>query len=401
MKRLSAVLLHPRTPVVLYALAALAASLHLYLLGTHDGGNGHHYTSYNNYVIFRQSFFHLLDEKDLYAWHLAEQWDLYKYSPAFALAFGALAWMPDWLGLILWNGLNAFVLLAAIRKLPLDENRQTAVLLFVFVELLTSLQNAQSNGLLAGLLIAAFNAFEKKKLAWAALAIVGATFIKVYGAVGFALFLFYPGKWRFIALSALWTALLAALPLAVLSPNVLMDQYQSWARMMAEDHAASYGISVMGWLHAWFGVGKSAEKAVLLAGLVLFALPLLRPKAFASLHFRLLFLAQLLLWIIVFNHKAESPTYVIAVAGVALWYWSSEKKAAWRKVLLWAVFVLTCLSPTDLFPPVVKREIFEPLVVKAVPCILVWAVVVVELMRIRFREDTHWGNRPRSAMPTP
>jgi len=382
MKRLLGFAQQSRTPMVLYGVAVVVSSLHRYFLGTHVGANGFRYTSYNNYVIFRQSFFHLLEGKDLYAWHLAEQWDLYKYSPAFALFFGALAWMPDWLGLTLWNGLNALVFLAAIRKLPLRNDAKNFLLLFVFLELLTSIQNAQSNGLLAGLIIAAFNALERRKLALATLAVVGAAFIKVYGAVGFALFLFYPRKLRAAGWAALWTLFFAAVPLVVLSPGALLAQYQSWGAMMAADQASSYGISVMGWLHSWFGVGKSAEQVVLLAGLAAFCVPLLWWKLFADLRFRLLFLAQLLLWIILFNHKAESPTYVIAVAGVGIWYWTGER-TAWRTALLWTVFSLTCLSPTDLFPPFVKKQFFEPFVIKAVPCIAVWLVVLLELIRLK------------------
>jgi len=191
--------------------------------------------------------------------------------------------------------------------------------------------------LLAALLIAAFNALERKKVAVAALSIAGAAFIKVYGVVGFALFLFYPGRLRATAWSVLWMIFFAALPLIVTSPAGLLAQYESWARMLALDTATSYGLSVMGWLHTWFGVGKGAELPVLLLGIVGFCAPLLRSSLWSDMRFRTLFFAQLLLWIVVFNPKAESPTYNIAVGGAALWYVVSPR-AARRTVLLIAVF---------------------------------------------------------------
>ena len=73
------------------------------------------YTHYNNYVIFRQSFAHLVGQQELYTLSIsAEHWDYFRYSPSFALAFGAFAWMPDLAGLLLWNILNVSVLFAGL-----------------------------------------------------------------------------------------------------------------------------------------------------------------------------------------------------------------------------------------------------------------------------------------------
>lgn len=403
MKRLTAFLLHPRTLFVAYAAAAIIAAVQYHSLGTHAYGTpkydsttwhpiynadtlarfaGLRFTDYNNYVIFRQSHHHLLRGQDLYILYPTEQWDLYKYSPAFALLFAPLAYLPDLPGLMLWNLVNALAFALAVWNLPLQTRARGFILLFAFLESLGALQNFQSNGLLAALLMAAFNACERKKLALAALAIAGATFIKVYGAVGFALFLFYPGKGRFIAWSVVWMVLFAALPLVVTSPAGLLAQYGSWARMLRLDTATSYGLSVMGWLHTWFGVGKGAELPVLAFGVVAFCTPLLlRIQLWKDLRFRLLFLAQILLWIVVFNPKAESPTYNIAVTGAALWYVFSPK-AGWRTLLLAIIFIFTCLSPTDLFPSEAKG-FFGAYTIKAVPCIAVWLVALWDLLQTR------------------
>jgi len=150
---------------------ALIASVQLVLLA-HQTFAGIVYTDYNNYVIFRQSFFHLVNGENLYIPYPAEHWDLYKYSPAFALVMGLLAYLPDIIGLSLWNLLNVLVLFAAIRMLPFGVKTQCLLMLFIALELLTSLQNAQSNGLLCGLMIAAYGCLERKKALWAALWIV-------------------------------------------------------------------------------------------------------------------------------------------------------------------------------------------------------------------------------------
>ncbi len=380
------VLLCHRTLLAVYILLAIVASVQLVLVGTHNSSEGNTYTDYNNYVIFRQSYFHLVAGKNIYGLFPAEQWDLYKYSPTFALIMGLFARLPDVIGLGIWNLLNALALFIAIRMLPLGRSQMSMLLWFVLLELLTSMQNAQSNGLMAGLLVAAFACMERKKAGLAALWIVAATFIKVYGAVGFCLFLFYPDKIKFCLYAAIWTLVFLDLPLLVMPVHTLAWQYQKWMAMMKEDQSASYGLSVMGWLHSWFGI-SSGKPFVSIIGIVLFLLPFVRWQLYKDYSYKLLMLASMLIWVIIFNHKAESSTYVIAVTGVGIWYFlgyqADIQVKKWRKILVFLVFIFTCLSPTDIFPPAVIHNFFVPYTIKAIPCIVVWCVVWLELMTIK------------------
>jgi len=371
--------LQPRVVWWVYLLTAIAVSLQMYLMPADRSFMGHLYTHYNNYAIFKQSFFNLLQGKDLYILYPDAYWDLYKYSPAFALFMGSIAYLPDWAGLILWNLLNAMVLYKAIRMLPIPEGRQTLMLWFVLVESITSMQSSQSNGLLAGLIMMAFAMMEKKQLVLATLMLVMATFIKVYGAVGFVLWLFYPQKPKFIVWAAVWVVFFALIPIIVTPPATLMMQYESWVQMMSADQAASYGFSVMGWLHSWFGLGN-LKNLVTIAGVLLFFLPLIRVGRFKDVEGRMLFLAHLLLWVIIFNHKAESPTFIIAIAGVAIWHHITQTKNVVRNTLLLLAFIFTCLSPTELFPLYVRHNILVPYVIKVVPCIIIWLVIVAEAL---------------------
>ncbi len=387
MQQVKSFLLKQNTLFALYIIVTVVASIHLLSLGqSHfiDGKlygrfmPGRYYTHYNNYLIFKNSFYHLISGKDLYILYPNEQWDLYKYSPTFALAMGALAWMPDWAGLIIWNLINTLALFAAFRMLPFSKKNISLALWFILLEVLTATQSSQSNCLMAALIIGAWAFMERQKLLWATLLLVIATFIKVYGAVGFALFLFYPGKLKFILYAALWTILMAIAPLIVLTPAQLIGQYQSWVNMMGMDQSFSYGFSVMGWLHSWFGINRGKELVILL-GMIAFFLPFLRISLYKEQQYRLLFLAFMLLWVIIFNHKAESSTFIIAVAGVATWYFA-QQPVAWRKWMLWLVFIFTCLSPTDLFPPAVRHDILVPYVVKVVPCIIIWCIAFYQLL---------------------
>jgi hypothetical protein len=370
-----------------YLLLAAIASLQQWWLVR----PGDPYTHYNNYVIFRQSFYHLIGQQDLYVERLAEHWDYFRYSPSFALVFGAVAWMPDVIGLLLWNTLNAVTLYLAWVTLPVRSERvKLAAGWFVAVELMTALQNAQSNALIAGLLILAFNSLERKRITAATLLIIVAAFIKVFGLAALALGAFYPEKKKF-ALSALtWTMVVALLPLIVVSPEQLVRLYASWGRLLTTDYAGSTGLSLMAWLQTWFGI-DAPKRVVALVGLAILVLPLSFVRRYDELPFRLLFLCDILVWVVIFNHKAESSSYIIAVSGVALWFFARETSRL-DTILLVLAFVFTTLSPTDVFPRSVSVAFFVPYAIKVVPCVLIWAKITFDLVS-RYTADA----RPRFA----
>ncbi len=366
--------------ITVCAVLAVAASMQAYFNGPKvfvEGGPA--YTHYNNYIIFQQSFFHLLDGKDLYQLYPEAHWDLFKYTPTFAALFGVLAWLPDLAGLSLWNLLNALVFAFAVWRLPgFDARQKGLVIAITLIELMTSLQSHQSNALIAGLILLAFGLLEKKRFALAALCITGTVFVKLFGIVGAALFIFYPQRWQLALYCMGWTMLLLAVPLVFLSPAEYLAQLESYRGMLSWDHAASYGFSVMGWLKAWFGL-EAGKLWVVGIGAAAFLAPLARMHMYRHFHFRLMLLASLLLWVVIFNHKAESPTFILAMAGAALWFVSSEKNAL--NILLFGLaFIFTSLSPTDLFPRVLRESIVIPYTLKAAACIFVWFKVVYDML---------------------
>jgi len=363
-------------------LAAIASVQQWFLSRAFDPSDP--YTHYNNYVIYRQSFAHLVGQQELYTLYLGEHWDYFRYSPSFALAFGVFAWMPDLPGLLLWNILNVTALFLAWRILPVRDERLTiAAGWFVAIEVLTALQNSQSNVLLAGLLILAFGLLERKQVAAATLMIVIAAFTKLFGLVAFSLFLLYPQKGKFISFSALWAVVVGLLPLLAVPPAQLVRLYQSWWNLLSIDYGQSAGLSVMAWLQSWFRVAPS-NSIVALFGIILFCWPLLNAGRYREFAFRLLFLCNILIWVVIFNHKAESSSYIIAMAGVGLWYFSQQRTRL-NTVLAWLAFVLTSLSPTDIFPRALSAAIFVPYAIKAVPCILIWAKLSYELVTGHYR----------------
>lgn len=339
-----------------------------------DGGI--EYTHYNNYLIFKQSFFHLIEWKDLYQPYPHEYWDLYKYSPTFSLFMGILAWMPDFWGLLFWNLLNVFVLFFALWRLPFESNRKIILtFLFLVLELLTSIQNSQSNGLIAGCIIFAYLHLEKGKIAMATLCIVVTVFIKLFGLFAFLLFLCYPGKFKSFLYAAGWAFLFALLPLAVVSFAQLELLYKSWWFLLQNDIP-----NPDGWGVTWFGT--DAHPVAFLAGCIAFGLSLIHYKYSHEKKFKLLFLSSILIWIVIFNHKAESPTYIIAVCGVAIWYFTQNFKIE-NMLLLLFVFIFTILASTDFFPRKLKEQVVIPYALKSVSCVLAWLKITWDLMFYR------------------
>jgi hypothetical protein len=293
--------------------------------------------------------------------------------------FGLFACLPDFIGLLCWNVLNAAVLIWAIKLLPaLADNKKAFILWYVLIELIGSQQNAQSNTLMAGLLIGAFALAEKEKFLAAIILIVCSIFIKIFGSIGLMLFLFYPQKLKNAFYFIVTTLVFFLLPLIFVSFQQLIFLYKSWLILLKNDNATSIGLSIFGWLQTWFNI-TIPRMIVFAIGLVVYLLPLVRIDFYKKILFRYWILASTLLWVIIFNYKSESPTFIIAVAGVALWFITTTKKVL-DIILASLVFVFAMLSPTDIFPHYIKANFFDPYVIKVVPCILVWLFISYKLI---------------------
>lgn len=344
---------------------------------------GRLYPHYNNYLIFSKSFFHLIKGADLYHQFPEEHWDLFKYSPTFALLMGLFAIFPEHFGLIFWNLLNSLILFFAIKSIKfLNERRKAYIFLIILIDVVTSMQNSQSNSLVAGLLILAFNFFEKEKVHLSSLFILISLFVKPIGFIALLLFLLYPQKIKFLYSSIIFGIILALLPLFVVSPSQLQSLYKSWDNLILRDYSLYEGLSVFGILKNWFGLAFP-KHLIFLSGLILFSLPFFRRESFKNYTFRFLFFSSSLIWAVIFNHKAESPTFIISTCGVAIWYFSKEKKFQ-DLILLIFYFLLTSVSSTDVTPFWLKENIIKPYLLKVIPSIVLWLKIEGELIFSKF-----------------
>ncbi|NJM14948.1 MAG: hypothetical protein HC896_05805 [Bacteroidales bacterium] len=157
-----------------------------------------------------------------------------------------------------------------------------------------------------------------------------------------------------------------------------MQLFKSYGALLANDHSLSYGYSVMGWLNTWFGFEHN-KNLVTLAGMIIFLIPMVKVSQYKHFHFKLLALASILVWVVIFNHRAESPTFIIAMVGVSLWFIKAEKNLL-NIILFIASCILTMLSPTDIFPSQLRNEFVNPYALKAFPCILIWIKIVYDML---------------------
>jgi hypothetical protein len=137
----------------------------------------------------------------------------------------------------------------------------------------------------------------------------------------------------------------------------------------------------MGLLHDWGGL-DIASWMVQAAGTAILLLPLaLRIDRWDEADFRRRFLASLLVYCVIFNHKAERQSYVIALSGIVIWYLTAPRLRA-RDVLFGLVYALTSLLSSSGVPGALKSGL-TPLHRQALPVTLVWLVMQAELLSRR------------------
>jgi hypothetical protein len=195
-------------------------------------------------------------------------------------------------------------------------------------------------------------------------------YVKIFGLAAASLFLLYEKKPRFVIACLGWGLLLAVLPLPITGWHGLIEQYKGWWQVLSTDAPHGMNFSVMSLVRSWAGVSLP-DGIYLVPAAAILMLPLAFPHVRREPRLRIMYCASLLVWVVIFNHKAGSTTYAIAMFGAGLWG-VVEPKSAWRTFLLWFVFVGTGLSMSDLFPSAVRKGIIAPYSLKVVPCLVLW-----------------------------
>lgn len=377
-------------PVFLWFLLAMVAA-------AAEISRGH--AAINNYDIFAGVFEHTVQQKNLYIPYPGEYADTNHYGPLFSILIAPFALLPDYLGCFLWCVLNAWVLFYAIRQLQLTEKQQNIILLIGLVEMMTAIHNVQFNPMLTGWMLLSYVLIEKEKDGWATFFIVAGFLIKIYGIVGIAFFWFSRHKIKFIISFIFWLVVLFCLPMIISSPSFIIQSYKDWLHALVEKNAQNIDaddtnlmqdISVMGMIRRIFNYTHLRNYFITIPAAVLYALPFLRIRQYTQAAFRTSYLCLAMIGVVIFSSSAESSTFVIAVTAIGVWYViQDEENSKWNNALLIFVIILTSLSATDLFPRYVRENWILPYSLKALPCFVVWCVLIYQLLVKDFNKTSY------------
>jgi hypothetical protein len=336
-----------------------------------------------NYIIFKTASQRLLHGENLYDYiQYKIIYDKFFYTPQFALFFIPFTYIPINISIFLWLALGALLFYVALQNLPLNNSQKTLLFFIALIDLINSLQNLQTNALNTALMLFIFVCLSSNKPLWAALCVAICLSVKIYPAAVGLLFLFYPNKLKFLVGSALFTVALFAIPLLILPKEYYFSSLEHWVKAVSEDANDKFianSPSLIGINYTWLSRPFN-HFYIELAGLVLVFVPLIKLiKKQTDGNFILLYLSFIMLFVVIFNHAAESPTYVIAITGAAIWYVVSPKSLT-NHILLAILFIACILLPTDIYPQWLRKEYFMPLKIRVVPCLLIWIKLFYELL---------------------
>lgn len=291
----------------------------------------------------------------------------------------------------LWIVANTAILFYAIRQLPLTHNQKVLVYWFSFIELMTAQGLQQFNISVVAIIVLAFALIEKEKDFWAACVIMLGAFVKIYPIVGLAFFFFSKQKKAFLFSCLLWAGVFFILPVLYTSGfDYVLSQYREWFEALVMKNqknmfAFSQNISLLGLVRKTTGIATYSDLYLIIPGLTLFFIPYLRTEQYQHARFRLMLLANVLLFVVLFSTGTESSGYITAMIGVAIWYVcspSSHKKYNYRLLII--TLVVVGISTTELVPRIIRTEFIYPYVLKSWPCIVVWLTICYEMIFLNF-----------------
>lgn len=346
----------------------------------------------NNFIIFRQSFFHLQNETNLYLEYVTQYWDHYYYSPSFAALVLPFALLPVGISVFIWGFFDAGMLYYAIRQLPISNRKQNFILLLSANEMMNAASNLQSNGIMAATIILSFVYLTQKKESRSALMILSGFFVKLYSITGLAFFFFSQNKNRFILSLLIWFSVLFLLPLLFTSPTFLLQSYKDWFAALSlksnfdvtkDMYHNMVDITLQGMIKRIFNIPLLNKWVIILPGLIVFGAQYLYKAYFSHPIYRLYILCSVLLFIVVFNTGSESPTYIIGVPAICLWYVLQEKTQQHTILFMVAIF-FSSFSYSDILTPWVRTHIMMPYALKAMGCFIIWVVIAIQIFKRQF-----------------
>ena len=246
------------------------------------------YNSDGNYRIFIGVWNHTIEQLPLFDHYPLEYDDMNHYGPFFALVIAPFAWMNRYAGMAFWMLFLSMFLYVSVRKSDFTKYQQLFVFWFCSHELLNALFLQQYNiAITAGVLLT-FTMIERKQDFWAAFFIMLGTMIKLYGIVGLAFFFFSKNKLTLVLSCLFWGVVMFVAPMAVSSPEYIIQQYYEWYIALVEKNAdninvlagnmadLSTNISLLGMVRRTTQIVTYSDLWLIIPGIIAFLIPYLR-----------------------------------------------------------------------------------------------------------------------------
>ncbi len=347
-----------------------------------------------NLFIFKIASQKLFHQQNIYAFiQYKIIWDKFFYAPPFAFFFYVFTILPINLAVFLWIALGAGLFYVALQMLPVSNMSKTIIFFIALSDLINSFQNLQTNAVNTGLMLFIFIFLHHHKYVLAALCVAICLSIKIYPAAAALLFLFYPNKVKFLVWCTVFTLLLFFIPIIVLPKDYYFSCLQDWIKTITEDASDKFianSPSLIGINYTWLAKPFN-HFYIQLAGLVLVFIPLYKiVKHQSDKVFILLYLAFLMLFVVIFNHATESPTYIIATTGAAIWFVVSAKSKLNIGLLILLIFACI-IVPTDIYPAFIRKEYLIPFKIRIIPCVLIWIKLFYDLLVYKPKEPAISG----------
>ena len=323
----------------------------------------------------------------------------YRYHPAIAVSFVPATLLPEKLAAILWRWIGVGLLLAGLNAwlkylAPVASTPAKRGLLLALVTpfALQSVNNAQANVHVIGLLLLGLVAAARDRWLWSALLIAVATLFKMYpAAIGLLMVAIYP---RPFALRYLLMVLAGSvLPFLAQQPDYVVEQYRLWFESLMRDRRYDAPISgAYRDLSMVFRVcevpfpEKTYHIVQACSGLAFAFLCLKLKQRGAS---RQLLLATILhlgcLWMTLLGPSTESSTYTLLgpTAALLLVISPAERSRPFRAVLGFGYALLIFRTVSMAFP-IERTSIL--LALQPLGALLILFVLIVEITsRLRLR----------------
>ncbi|MFI5141610.1 MAG: glycosyltransferase family 87 protein, partial [Bacteroidia bacterium] len=267
-----------------------------------------------NFIIFKTSSQRFLNHENLYDYiQYKIIYDKFFYAPQFALFFLPFALLPIKLSIVLWLLLGTALFYFAIQNLPLSNTQKAIIFFIALFDLVNSFQNLQTNALNSAFMLFIFSFLHNQKYILAALCVAFCLSIKIYPAAAALLCLFYPNKLKFLLWCGLLTTIFFLLPLLVVPKDYFFSCLDNWIKSITEDATDKFisnSPSLVGINYTWFS-NPINHFYIQLIGLLLVFVPLFKIlKKETDSTFILLYLSFIMIFVVIFNHAAESPTYI-------------------------------------------------------------------------------------------